>query len=207
MDGVASWEHSFESFEPDESLDVSSDVAGSVIDELVERLHDNYPFFHPSYAGQMLKPPHAIALAAYAAAARINPNNHALDGGPATAALEREAVGWIAAMFGLRSPHLGHLTSSGTIANLEALWVASKLHPGKAVAFSADAHYTHGRMAGVIGLKSVTVPVDSRGRIDIDALRRVRAETVGTVIVTAGTTSCGAVDAVDAIVALARERG
>ena len=72
----------------------------------------------PSYAGQMLKPPHPIALAAYAAAARINPNNHALDGGPATAKLEREAVGWIAAMFGVREPFLGHLTSSGTIANL-----------------------------------------------------------------------------------------
>ena len=35
-------------------------------------------------------------------------------------------------MFGLPSPVLGHLTSSGTIANLEALWVARELHPGKA---------------------------------------------------------------------------
>ena len=207
MDGVASWERGFEAFEPDPSLDVSSDVASSVIDELVERLHENYPFFHPAYAGQMLKPPHAIALAAYAATARINPNNHALDGGPATAKLEREVIGWIAAMYGMRAPHLGHLTSSGTIANLEALWVSSKLHPGKSIVYSADAHYTHSRMAGVLGLKSFAVPVDSRGRIDLDALRRVRAETVGTVVVTAGTTSCGAVDAIDAIAALARERG
>jgi Pyridoxal-dependent decarboxylase conserved domain len=207
MDGVASWERGFGAFEPDPSLDVSSAVANSVIDELIERLHDNYPFFHPAYAGQMLKPPHAVALAAYAAAARINPNNHALDGGPATAKLEREAVGWIATMFGMRAPHLGHLTSSGTIANLEAMWVASKLHPGKGIAYSADAHYTHSRMAGVLGLRSFAVPVDSRGRMDLDALRRLRAEMVGTVVVTAGTTSCGAVDPVDAVIALARERG
>ena len=207
MDGIATWEHGFGVFEPDPSLDVSSDVANGVIDELVERLRDSYPFFHPAYAGQMLKPPHAVALAAYSAAARINPNNHALDGGPATAKLERETVAWIAAMFGLRSSHLGHLTSSGTIANLEALWVASKLHPGKSIACSADAHYTHARMAGVLGVRTTTIPVDRRGRIDVDALRRVRAETVGTVVVTAGTTSCGAVDAVDAVVALARDRG
>ena len=42
----------------------------------------NYPFFHPSYAGQMLKPPHPAALLGYWAAQFINPNNHALDGGP-----------------------------------------------------------------------------------------------------------------------------
>ena len=34
-------------------------------------------------------------------------------------------------MFGLPAPGLGHLTSSGTIANLEALWVAREVHPGK----------------------------------------------------------------------------
>jgi glutamate/tyrosine decarboxylase-like PLP-dependent enzyme len=140
LDGVAAWESGFGDFEVDSSLEVPQAQAAAVIDELVERLRENYPCFHPSYAGQMLKPPHPIALAAYAAAARINPNNHALDGGPATAKLEREAVGWLASMFGVREPFLGHLTSSGTIANLEALWVASKLHPGKAIAFSAEEH-------------------------------------------------------------------
>ena len=49
-----------------------------------ERLQDNYPYFHPLYAGQMLKPPHPVARLAYALAQWINPNNHALDGGRAT---------------------------------------------------------------------------------------------------------------------------
>ena len=52
-----------------------------------ERLRDNYPYFHPQYAGQMLKPPHAIARLAYALAMWINPNNHALDGGCASSLL------------------------------------------------------------------------------------------------------------------------
>jgi glutamate/tyrosine decarboxylase-like PLP-dependent enzyme len=207
MDGVAAWESGFGAFDQSSSLDVSPSAAHAVIDELVERLHENYPFFHPSYAGQMLKPPHPIALAAYAAAARINPNNHALDGGPATAKLEREAVGWIARMFGYGDPFLGHLTSSGTIANLEALWVASKIHPGKAIACSSESHYTHARMAGVLGVPVAIVPVDARGRIDVRELQRLPATEVGTVVVTAGTTSCGAVDPVEEIVPLARERG
>src|SRR5262245_48792523 len=64
---------------------------------LAARLRDNYPYFHPLYAGQMLKPPHPVARLAYALALYLNPNNHALDGGRATSALEKEAVREIAA--------------------------------------------------------------------------------------------------------------
>ena len=63
-----------------------------VLIETATRLQDNYPYFHPQYAGQMLKPPHAVARLAYALATWINPNNHALDGGRASSAMEKEAV-------------------------------------------------------------------------------------------------------------------
>ena len=76
----------------------------------------------------MLKPPHPVARAAYALAMAINPNNHARDGGRASSAMEIEAVAQIARHVRLDRPHyLGHLTSSGTIANLEALWVAGQI--------------------------------------------------------------------------------
>src|SRR4051812_12080033 len=140
-----------------------------VLMELVERLADNYPFHSPRYVGQMLKPPHPIAWAAYAATMLLNPNNHALDGGPATAELEREAVGWIADMFGLEDP-LGHLTSSGTIANLEALWIAKSLHPDKVIVSGENAHYTHERLSAVISARHEKVPQDARGRMNMDAL-------------------------------------
>src|ERR1700726_2889315 len=122
-----------------------------VLAATAERLQDNYPYFHPLYAGQMLKPPHPVARLAYALAMWINPNNHALDGGRATSAMEREAVAEIASMFGWET-FLGHLCGGGTIANLEALWVAGQLRPGRAVAASAQAHYTHRRIAAVLGL-------------------------------------------------------
>src|ERR1700737_2476018 len=70
-----------------------------VLAATAERLQDNYPYFHPLYAGQMLKPPHAVARLAYALAMWITPNNHALDGGRATSAMEREAVADLARMF------------------------------------------------------------------------------------------------------------
>jgi len=208
LDGIARWESTFRPFEPHESLEVDPHIARQAIDDLVARLADNYPFFHPDYAGQMLRPPHPVALAAYAIAARINPNNHALDGGPATAMMERECVDQLAAMVEFRSPYLGHLTTSGTIANLEALWVASRIHPGKSIAISSEAHYTHPRMCELLGVKTVVVPVDARGKMDVDRLASLGAgDAVGTVVVTAGTTAAGAVDPVADVLELARERG
>src|SRR5690606_37966493 len=111
----------------------------------------------------------AVARAAYATAMALNPNNHALDGGPATARMEREAVADLAAMFGLPQ-HLGHLSASGTIANLEALWVARELRPGATILHGANAHYTHARMCDVLGVAHEELPTDRDGRLDLDAL-------------------------------------
>jgi glutamate/tyrosine decarboxylase-like PLP-dependent enzyme len=175
--------------------------------ELADRLRNTYPYPDPHYAGQMLKPPSAIAWAAYATAMLLNPNNHALDGGPATAEMEKDAVAQMAAMFGYEQ-HLGHLTASGTIANLEALWVARELHPDGAIVSGANAHYTHGRVSAVLGAKHETVPQDARGRIDLDALaERLKRGGVGTVVATPGTTALGAVDDVAAIADLCAQHG
>src|SRR4051812_14752417 len=175
--------------------------------ELAERLRNTYPYPDAHYAGQMLKPPTAIAWAAYATAMLLNPNNHALDGGPATAEMEKEAVAQIAAMFGYEQ-HLGHLTAPGTIANLEALWVARELHPGAAIISGDNAHYTHARVSAVIGARHETVPQDRRGRIDLEALSaRLARGGVGTVVATPGTTALGAVDDVAAIADLCAQHG
>jgi tyrosine decarboxylase / aspartate 1-decarboxylase len=165
-----------------------------VLLKLAEKLHDNCPYFHPLYAGQMLKPPHPIARLAYSLAMFINPNNHALDGGRATSALEKEAVGEIAAMFGWEE-FLGHLCGGGTMANLEALWVAGQLHPGKTILASKQAHYTHSRISSVLQLAFEKIPCDTFGRMDADALKqRLARGGVGTVVATMGTTATGSVD-------------
>lgn len=175
-----------------------------VLLETAERLRDNYPYPHPLYAGQMLKPPHAMARLAYMLALWINPNNHALDGGRASSAMEREAVADIARVFGYRE-HLGHLSASGTIANLEALWVARHAKPGL-VAASSQAHYTHGRMCEVLQLPFESVPVDSAARMDLNALEDLlKRKTVSTVVATLGTTAFGSVDPLPDILRL-RER-
>ncbi|HWC74905.1 MAG TPA: aminotransferase class I/II-fold pyridoxal phosphate-dependent enzyme [Gemmatimonadales bacterium] len=176
----------------------------AVLQEVAERLKDNYPYGDPLYAGQMLKPPHDVARRAYEMALRINPNNHALDGGRASSAMEKEAVAQLAKMIGWDT-HLGHLCGGGTMANLEALWIAGQLHPGKTILASTQAHYTHKRISGVLGIPFEMIPCDRRGRLDAHALeRRLAAGGVGTVVATLGTTATGAVDPLPALVDLRR---
>jgi tyrosine decarboxylase/aspartate 1-decarboxylase len=179
--------------------------ASAILQQVATRLHDNYPYAHPLYAGQMLKPPHPVARAAYALAMSINPNNHALDGGRASSAMEIEAVAALAKMFCMPR-HLGHLTSGGTFANLEALWVAGQYAPEKAIAASDQAHYTHSRITGVLNLPFITVPSDERGRMDLAVLEcLLETGIIGTVVVTLGTTAIGSVDPLDKVAALQKK--
>jgi glutamate/tyrosine decarboxylase-like PLP-dependent enzyme len=203
---VEDWEASFGPYAPHPASTPDAARLDEAWTEFGERMRGNLPFFHPRYAGQMLKPPHPVAVAGYLAGMLVNTNNHALDGGPATSEMEKEVVRDLAAMFGLPGDALGHLTASGTIANLEALWVARELHPGEAVAYSAEAHYTHSRMCGVLGVEGRPIASDPAGRIDLDALEAaLRGGGIGTVVLTPGTTALGAVDRVDQALAL-RER-
>ena len=165
--GVAAideWQGSFSPFEQHPSLRVSDEQFASAFAALTQRLGDNYPFFHPSYAGQMLKPPHPVALAAYLTAARVNPNNHALDGGPATAALGGRSGCAAAQMFAS-----GIWATSQARARVResrgALGGAWRLQPGKrgsrfrrGVALHAQAG-----CAELLGIEGTTVvPVDRR---------------------------------------------
>lgn len=202
---VEKWQQSFPEFVEDETLLPDPLKFEQISKEFLKRLEDNYPFHHPLYAGQMLKPPHPVAMLGYIAAMMINPNNHALDGGPATAQMEKEVVSLFAEKFGFEK-HLGHLTSSGTIANLEALWVSREIYPGKFIIFSDEAHYTHERVCRLIKANYERVKSTSCGKIDlIDLKEKLDKIDVGTVIVTLGTTALGALDPLDEIFELQKK--
>ena len=188
-----------------------NDDAAAILSEAALRLHDNDPYWHPLYAGQMLKPPHPIARAAYALAMSVNPNNHALDGGRASSAMEFEAVAELAKMFGWpavpRPPRQQrHLRQSGSA--LDRGSTASRARKRRAVAASDQAHYTHQRISGVLGLPFVSIRSDDSGRMDLDHLEHaLRTEDIGTVVATLGTTAVGAVDPLDRILELQKKYG
>jgi glutamate/tyrosine decarboxylase-like PLP-dependent enzyme len=179
---------------PDFTTQVDRDALDAVLVEVAEKMQDNYPYHHPLYAGQMLKPPHPVARLAYALSLWLNPNNHALDGGIASSAMEKECISAIGAMFGWDAP-LGHICGGGTMANLEALWVGGQINPGKKIVASGQTHYTHARISAVLALDFDEAAAAPDGRMAVASLQQLLAAgDVGTVVVTLGTTGVGAVD-------------
>lgn len=203
---LAKLEDGFENL-PDLEQNVDLKGIEAVMMQVAESMQNNYPYFHPYYAGQMLKPPHPIARVAYMLSLWINPNNHALDGGIASSHFEKEVVAEIAKLFGWEN-FLGHLTGGGTMANMEALWISGQLNPGKKVVASEQAHYTHNRISDVLGLGFQSIPCDDKARMDVNALRKVLDDgNIGTVVATIGTTGTGSIDPLLDILKLREEYG
>lgn len=92
---------------------------------LLAELKRGVPFFSGRYKGHMTFEQTIAAQIGYFAAMLYNPNNVAIEGSPVTTRLELEVAAQLARMVGYDpAASWGHLTSGGTIANFEALWVA-----------------------------------------------------------------------------------
>ncbi|HEY6088916.1 MAG TPA: pyridoxal-dependent decarboxylase [Gemmatimonadaceae bacterium] len=96
---------------------------------LLEQLQRSVPFFSGRYNGHMLSEQTIAGQAAYFAAMLYNPNNVSSEVAPVTTRLEGEVANQLAEMIGYDPVRCwGHLTSGGTIANFEALWIARNVH-------------------------------------------------------------------------------
>ena len=100
--------------------------------QLLNRLHASVPLFSGRYNAHMLSEQTIASQAAFFATMLYNPNNISSEVSPVTTLLEAEVAEQLARMIGY-DPHRswGHLTSGGTIANFEALWIARNVlyHP------------------------------------------------------------------------------
>jgi glutamate/tyrosine decarboxylase-like PLP-dependent enzyme len=92
---------------------------------LLAELKRDVPFFSGRYKGHMIGEQTIASQIGYFATMLYNPNNIAIEISPVTTRLELEVARQLARMIGYDSScSWGHLTSGGTIANFEALWLA-----------------------------------------------------------------------------------
>ncbi|MBN1995246.1 MAG: hypothetical protein JW953_21330 [Anaerolineae bacterium] len=97
---------------------------------LLGELKSDIPFYSPRYIGHMNADVSLPALVGYIAAMLYNPNNVSWEASPITTLLEIEVGRELSKMFGFGSTAdelaatWGHITSGGTLANIESIWVA-----------------------------------------------------------------------------------
>ncbi|HWS88847.1 MAG TPA: pyridoxal-dependent decarboxylase [Pyrinomonadaceae bacterium] len=187
---------------------------------------------HPRMFGYVASPATPVGAWASLAAAALNSNVTSWRSAPGPTEVERTAVRWLAELIGFGGEGLnetcgGLLTSGGSMANLNALFVAHRTHArdasrrglwgegAPATLYASDqVHLSIPKAADILGLgreQVRVVPSDGGFRLDVRALReRVEADRRNglrpfCVVASAGTVSTGAVDALDEVAGVARE--
>jgi glutamate/tyrosine decarboxylase-like PLP-dependent enzyme len=95
------------------------------IDNVLNLLKAHFPIYSPRYNAHMVSEQTFPGVVGYFAAMLYNPNNVTEEAAPITAELEIEVGKMVASMLGYNPKTAwAHLCSGGTLANLEALWVA-----------------------------------------------------------------------------------
>lgn len=95
------------------------------LDGILSELKYHFPMHSPRYNAHMTSEQSLPAVLGYFAGLLYNPNNVSGEAAPITVALELEVGRMIAAMLGYDPARAwAHICSGGTLANIEALWVA-----------------------------------------------------------------------------------
>lgn len=100
----------------------------SKFNELLSKLKQSVPFYSPRYIGHMAADILMPGILGYFSTMLYNPNNVSYESSPVTSELEMEVGRDLARMLGFeKDKSWAHLTSGGTVANIEALWVIRNL--------------------------------------------------------------------------------
>ncbi len=117
-----------------EQLDFHDRLAQQV-DEMLAGLRAHFPFYSPRYNAHMLSDQTIPSVLGYFAGLLYNPNNVTPESAPVTLQWELEVGADVLKMLGYTPPPKSgettreefgwaHVTGGGTVANLEALWIA-----------------------------------------------------------------------------------
>lgn len=185
---------------------------------------------HPRFYGYVASPSTPIGAFADLIASALNSNVTSWRSGPAATEVEHTVVRWLGQLIGYSDNARGLLTSGGSMANLNALFIAHRAKandqtslqglwhsgPPMTIYASDQIHLSIPKAADVLGLGRdhvCLVKSDERFRLDVRSLHERIASDIDKglrpfcIVASAGTVNTGAVDPLDEIADVAREYG
>lgn len=191
---------------PESSDDPLEKMIGEVLKrEAKTRIFDNM------FMGQIHPQGNKIGIVSNLVGAYMNTNRIYKGVSPAEAEMETESIEWLSEIFGYDSKSGGNITTGGTTANIEALWVARektlksmgtnirKNTQPLYVLVSEHKHYSIDKACNMLGMRMVTIPSDGF-KSKIDALQSRASEInrlggkIAVIIGIAGETETGMVE-------------
>lgn len=175
-----------------------------VFKELERRLKKDFTYESGRIIGSMCNNPHPLARKVYTRFMEKNLGDSGLF--PAVAELEKETIQMIGTL--LSNPDAsGHIISGGTEANILALWAAKKIAKKKncEAIVPVSGHCSFDKAGDLLDVKIIRAGLDSKFRVDTDAVRKAITPNTIAIVGVAGTTGLGAVDPVSELSEVASE--
>lgn len=188
----------------------------SILNRLRTATRSDLNFTDGSILGSMCTRPPSIALQAFKHYHDVNLGDPGLF--PGTLELEQQAISMLGEL--LQGPEsCGVYVTGGTEANILAVKTALLKYLSR---FKSDeipdrrklklivpqsAHFSFDKAAELTGVQLVKLPLDREFRMDLQALKNEADEHCFAIVAVAGTTAYGAIDPINEISELARERG
>ncbi len=195
----------------------SFDVLFSEIESLI---YSSFNPVHPGSLAHLDPPPLIISILGDLIAAGLNNNLLAHELSPSVSLLEESICKWFSIKLGFSDLAGGVAASGGTLSNLNALVTARnyaglETEPKAVYLISEDAHSSFVKCTRIMGLDQnnlIKVKTDSSGCMDIVDLKKTidkcskEGKRIFSIVATVGTTIRGAVDPIESISRICKER-
>ena len=165
-------------------------------DEILKELNDfkkrDYRFSNGRILGSMCTQSHPIAREAYITFLETNLGDPELF--PGTKQIESNLIQFIKELLHAPKTATGQIVSGGTEGNITAMWIAKKLTGKKEIILSKSAHFSFQKMASLMDMKLVTVPLTKNYTLDFTKVQNKITKNTAAVLGIAGSTELGTID-------------
>ncbi|VVB59339.1 L-aspartate/L-glutamate decarboxylase [uncultured archaeon] len=163
-----------------------------IFKELVSFQQRDFCFSSGHILGSMCTQPHPIAREAYIQFLETNLGDPELC--PGTKEIESRFIAFISKLLHAPKTSEGQIVSGGTEGNITAMWIAKQLSRKKEVILSENAHFSFQKIASLMNMKPIELPLTSEYIMDITKMKKEIHKGIAAVIGIAGSTELGTID-------------
>ena len=200
--------------------DVEGNTSEDLFSDIEYLLRSSFNPVHPGSLAHLDPPPLIFSILGDLIAAGLNNNLLAYELSPGITLLEESICKWFATKIGFKDSSGGIAASGGTLSNLNALIAARHnaglgSDPNSVLLLSEDAHSSFIKCMRIMGLDEnnlIRIKTDHKGCMDIQHLKKtidkclIENKKIFSIVATLGTTVRGAIDPINDISNICKEK-
>ena len=166
----------------------------NILKKLDKYKNKDFTFSSGKIIGSMCTQPHEISTKAYIKFLDTNLGDPELF--PGTNEIEIALKKYILKLLNAPKTARGITVSGGTEGNITAMWLAKELTKKNEIILSKSAHFSFKKIASLINMKIITIPLTKNYVIDINKIKNKINDNTAAIIGIAGSTELGTIDSI-----------